>query len=62
MKVVVIKDKCLGCGVCESDAPEVFTLGDDSVAIVLLDEVPADLEAAVKQAIEDCPEGAIQIV
>lgn len=61
MKVTVNKDKCLGCGVCESDAPEVFKLGDDSIAIVLLDEIPSELEASVKLAIEDCPEGAIEL-
>lgn len=61
MNVVVNKDKCLGCGVCESDAPEVFKMGDDSIAVVLLDEIPSELEAAVKTAIEDCPEGAIEL-
>lgn len=60
MKVTVNKDKCLACGVCETAAPDVFTLGDESYAIVLLDEVPANLEDAVKQAMDDCPESAIE--
>ena len=61
MKVTVNKDKCQGCGVCEADAPEVFAVGDDGFAAVLLDEIPANLEDAVKQAIDDCPDSAIEI-
>jgi ferredoxin len=60
MKVAVNKDKCLACGVCETAAPDVFRLGDESYAIVLLEDVPANLEDAVKQAIDDCPEQAIE--
>jgi ferredoxin len=60
MKVTVIQDKCLACGVCETDAPEVFSLGSESYALVLLDVVPENLHESVKQAIADCPEGAIE--
>ncbi len=62
MKVVVLKDKCLACGSCETDAPEVFSLGSESCAIVLLDEIPAELEDSVKAAIDNCPETAIELV
>jgi ferredoxin len=61
MKVTVNKDKCQGCGVCEADVPEVFAMGDDNHATVLVDEIPTNLEDAVKQAVDDCPESAIEI-
>jgi ferredoxin len=61
MKVTVDKDKCLACGVCEADVPEVFSVGSEGYAVVLVDEIPTNLEAAVKQVAEDCPEGAIVI-
>jgi len=52
----------MGCGVCETTAPDVFQLGDDGIAKVIVDIVPAHLEADVQTAIDDCPEGAISIV
>jgi ferredoxin len=30
--------------------------------MVLVDEIPANVEDDVKQAMEDCPEGAIEVV
>jgi len=62
MKVVVDPNICMGCGICESTAPQVFQLNDDNVAIVLVDVVPPELEADVRQAVDDCPEQAISIV
>ncbi|MRR30663.1 ferredoxin, partial [bacterium] len=32
MKVSIDPDACMGCGVCETIVPEVFTLGDDGYA------------------------------
>ncbi len=60
MKVSVNQDKCQGCGVCEADFPNVFTLGVDNRATVLVDEIPVNLEDDVKQAIDNCPEQAIE--
>jgi ferredoxin len=62
MKVNVDKDKCQGCGVCEADVPDVFAMGDDSRAIVLIADIPANLADAVQQAIDDCPEQAINTI
>jgi ferredoxin len=61
MKVTVDVDKCLGCGVCESDCPDVFQLGDDAIAVVLLNPVPDKFRVDVEQARDDCPEEAIII-
>jgi len=61
MKVTVDKDLCLGCGICEGLVPEVFSLENEPVAEVLLDPVSEEYWDLVRQAAEECPEGAIII-
>ena len=58
MNVFVDPEKCLGCGVCEGDAPDVFELSGD-VAIVKMNPVPDKYKKDVEIAIADCPEEAI---
>jgi ferredoxin len=55
---VRIEDTCTACGLCCDTCPEVFEMGDE-MATVIVDEVPADSEEAVQQAIDECPVGAI---
>jgi ferredoxin len=61
MKVEVNPKFCLGCGLCEVTAPQVFKLGIKPYAQVLLNPVPEKHQAAVREAQEYCPEGAIKI-
>jgi len=58
MKVRIDADLCTGCGLCTDGVPDVFKMGDD-VAQVIKADVPANLEKAVKEAVEDCPAEAI---
>jgi ferredoxin len=60
MKVTVDEDRCAGHGMCLTLCPGVFDLSDDGWAIADPAEVPADLEAAAREAIENCPERAIR--
>ena len=60
MKVTVDADSCAGHGACVVTCPEVFVIGDDGYAEVLVDEVPVGLEAAVRQAVDECPTQAIE--
>jgi ferredoxin len=62
MRVIVDEDLCLGCGICEGLAPEVFSMANEPFAEVLVDPVPAEFEEAVRQAAEECPEEAITII
>jgi ferredoxin len=41
--------------------PEAFELNEEGMAIVKLDEVPAELQDACKEAADSCPPEAISI-
>lgn len=58
MKVVVDKDLCTGCGLCEDTCPEVFEI-KDGIAAVKVSKVPDDLVDSCKEAADDCPVEAI---
>jgi sterol 14-demethylase len=61
-RVVVDRDLCQGHGVCESEAPGVFSVSKDAV-LTVLQEAPADSErAAVAAAVRYCPTHALTIV
>ena len=62
MKVIVDASRCQGHTVCNMIAPEIFELSDeDGHAFVLIDTVPAQLEAKVQRAAANCPERAVLI-
>jgi ferredoxin len=44
---------------CLTLCPEVFTLNDDGYAEALVIDIPVEFHAAVREAIECCPEHAI---
>ncbi len=62
MRVIVDPDLCLGCGVCESIEPDIFELGDELNAKVILDPIPENYLLAVEEAIAECPEVAITLI
>lgn len=59
MKVKINKDACIGCGVCEAMAPDVFGMGSDGKAEVIGNVTPEN-EAAVNEAMDSCPVAAIE--
>lgn len=59
MRVSVDDQRCRGHGVCVTLCPEVFSLTDDGYAVAAAADVPTELEAAVGEAIQCCPEQAI---
>lgn len=61
MKAVVNKEICIGCGLCESECPDVFELNEDSIAIVIVDVVPQEFEACTIEAQVGCPVEAITV-
>lgn len=60
MKLIVNKDKCIGCGQCVSICDNVFEFDDDSLAKVIVDTIPEDNEEGANTAKESCPTGAIE--
>jgi ferredoxin len=60
MKVKIDPELCNGDEVCVQLCPEVFELQEDK-AVVIMEEVPEDLQDSVKEAADSCPSEAIRI-
>ncbi len=62
MQVRVAEEICQGHTLCATSAPQVFGLSEeDGHAIVLLADIPPELENDVRRAALGCPEQAIKI-
>ncbi|EHI14854.1 hypothetical protein KEK_00710 [Mycolicibacterium thermoresistibile ATCC 19527] len=46
---------------CEATAPNLFEVSDDGQAIVLTDEIAGEDRAAAREAVDNCPAGALTI-
>ncbi len=61
MRIVVDRDLCQGHGVCESEAPDVFSVSKKGV-LTVLDESPAhEMRPMIEQAVAFCPTKALRI-
>lgn len=56
----IVNDQCIGCGICVDTCPEVFSMTDAGVAEAIDEEVPEELQAAAKKAMDSCPVQAIE--
>ena len=61
MKAFIDRNLCIGCGLCTETCPEVFRMGDDDIAEVFVDEVPAEVEDSAYEAQENCPVSVITL-
>jgi ferredoxin len=61
MKATVDKSLCTGCELCVTTCPDVFEMGDDGLAQVKVDEIPAGSEDCAKEAASSCPVECIKI-
>ncbi|NLV77581.1 MAG: ferredoxin [Tissierellia bacterium] len=61
MKAVVDKDACIGCGLCTSICPEVFSMDDDGLAVAIDEELGEDVIDSAKEAADSCPTEAITV-
>lgn len=60
---IVLADYCIRCGLCEDLYPDIFKRNYETHSMdVLYDEIPAELEERVTQAVADCAVAAIKIV
>lgn len=56
MKVFIDEDKCVACGQCVAEAPDIFDQRDEDGIVILLDaNPPADQNDAVRNAAGVCP-------
>jgi sterol 14-demethylase len=61
-RIAVDRDLCQGHGVCESEAPDVFSVSKAGELTVLDPAPPEDRRAAVDQAVRFCPTHALTVV
>lgn len=55
-----VNENCIGCGLCNSICPEVFTMTDEGVATASADISEAEDES-VQEAADSCPADAIEV-
>ncbi len=61
MKVVVDYDLCEANALCMDAAPEIFRVEEDDTLTLLMEDVPADLQAKAEEAARLCPRQAITL-
>jgi ferredoxin len=61
MKILIDYDRCEGNAVCMKVCPEVFEVGDDNRAHLLIKAPGEDLRAKVEAAVRRCPRQALSI-
>ena len=55
-----VNGACIGCGLCASMCPEVFTMTDEGVAAAR-DQFSPEYGPLVREAAQSCPVSAIEI-
>jgi ferredoxin len=62
MRVVVDQDKCNGAGICVQELPDLFRFQEGSKrGTAIKPDVPARLEAKLREVAAKCPTGAVQL-
>jgi ferredoxin len=61
MRVRVDPDQCEANAVCMGIEPRVFQVDDDDKLHIIVDEVPAEMEDAVRRAVDSCPKRALYL-
>jgi ferredoxin len=62
MKVVADRDVCIGAGMCVMTAG-IFDQDEDGIVVIAdADEVPAEEQQRVRNAVSLCPSGALRLI
>ncbi|MEU8900302.1 ferredoxin [Nocardia sp. NPDC048505] len=59
--ISVDRELCVGHGICESIAPDLFEVGVDGTVGILLDRIPPELTDAARAAVAECPSRALRL-
>jgi len=62
MRIEADRDACIGAGNCVLAAEDVFDQDDDAVVVVLEDHPSSDRASEVRNAVAQCPSGALSLV
>ncbi|HTX94459.1 MAG TPA: ferredoxin [Mycobacterium sp.] len=64
MKIQIDRDRCEGHGICTERAPSIFTIDDEDELVDRFEEgdLPDDLVASARAAIDSCPVAALKEV
>lgn len=62
MRIQADRDVCIGAGNCVLAAEDVFDQDDDAIVEVLQERPSPDQEAEVRNAVAQCPSGALSLV
>ncbi|MFG1793185.1 ferredoxin [Nocardia sp. NPDC049149] len=63
MELRVDRERCIGAGMCVLTAPDVFDQDNADGRVLPLSATPApEWAAAVREAVEMCPSGALTLV
>ena len=55
-----VNSDCIGCGLCASVCPGVFSMTDDGVAKAIEESVTGSTADCAEKALEQCPVSAIE--
>lgn len=62
MRLTIDANRCEGHARCLARAPEIFDVDDDQGrSLLLLEEIPEELEESARNAVDACPERAISV-
>ncbi|WP_330228453.1 ferredoxin [Nocardia sp. NBC_00508] len=61
MRISADRERCIGAGMCALIASEVFDQDENDGRVRLLDHAPQRSDAAVREAVEACPSGALAV-
>lgn len=61
MKAYVDHELCIGCGVCEGECPEIFSMNAEGLADAAEQEIDEAIMESAEEAKNQCPVEAITI-
>ena len=60
MKIRADRNICIGAGMCVMTAAAVFDQDDQGIVVVLAEDVTAEANQRVQEAVNLCPSGALR--